>query len=99
MSISGESIVCSSPNETFILHERPSGSTVSWTRSSNLSYVSGQGTDKYTVKAYSSASGTAWVQAAISGDCSNVTIRYNIDWVGKVLPLNMRLTDRTTGMP
>ncbi|GAH58543.1 unnamed protein product, partial [marine sediment metagenome] len=38
-------------------------------------------------------------QAAISGDCGNVTIRYNIDWVGKVLPLDIRLIDRTTGMP
>lgn len=64
-----------------------------------MSYVSGQGTDNYTVKAYSSASGTGWVQAAISVDCGNVTIRYNIDWVGKVLPLDIRLTDRTTGMP
>ncbi|GAH15323.1 unnamed protein product, partial [marine sediment metagenome] len=98
MSVTGPSIVCTS-NSTFTLHNRPSGTTVNWTKSSNLSYVSGQGTDNYTVKAYSSASGTGWVQAAITVDCGNVTIRYNIDWVGKVLPLDIRLIDRTTGMP
>jgi len=99
ISISGPSIVCTS-NSTFTLHNRPPGTTVNWTRDTyHLDYVSGQGTDNYTVKARSSVYGTAWVQAAISGNCGNVTIRYNIDWVGKVLPLDIRLTDRTTGMP
>jgi bacillolysin len=89
ISISGESIVCSSPNETFILHDRPSGTTVNWTKSSNLAYVSGQGTDNYTVKAQPSASGSGWVQANIStGNCDDVTIRKDIDWVGVAAQVN-----------
>jgi hypothetical protein len=81
--ITGTEIVCYSPNETFTLHNYPSGSSVSWTNSSNLTYVSGQGTDNYTVKAHPSASGAGWVEATISGDCADATIRKDIDWVGK----------------
>ncbi|GAH60973.1 unnamed protein product, partial [marine sediment metagenome] len=46
--ITGPSLVCTS-NSTFTLHNRPSGTTVNWTKSSNLQPVSGQGTDNYTV--------------------------------------------------
>ncbi|MEA3451851.1 MAG: hypothetical protein U9Q83_08100, partial [Bacteroidota bacterium] len=45
----GTNSVCKS-NSTFTLHNRPSGSTVTWTKSGNLTYVSGQGTDFYTVR-------------------------------------------------
>ena len=54
--VTGPFIVCTS-NSTFTLHNRPPGTTVNWTRSSNLSYVSGQGTDNYTVKAHHYAPG------------------------------------------
>ncbi|NHB69961.1 hypothetical protein, partial [Perlabentimonas gracilis] len=43
VSISGSTTVCNT-NTTFTLSNVPAGSTVSWTRSSNLAYVSGQGT-------------------------------------------------------
>jgi len=81
--ITGSDIVCYSPNETFTLHNRPSTTSVSWTNSSILTYVSGQGTDNYTVKATPSAAGPGWVQATISGDCGDATIRKDNIWVGK----------------
>ena len=71
-TISGPFSVCTT-NTTFTLSNVPAGSTVSWTRSSNLAYVSGQGTGTYRVKATSSTtSGPGWVQAVVSGPCGDL---------------------------
>jgi len=79
--ISGDSTVCSS-GTTFTLNNRPSDATVSWINSSNLVYVSGQGTDNYTVKAANSTtSGSGWVKAIVSSSCGNDTIEKDV-WVG-----------------
>ena len=64
--ISGSSNVCSSNNQTYTLHNRPTGVSVTWSRSSNLNYVSGQGTDNYTVVGDGS-NGSGWVKATING--------------------------------
>jgi len=74
IDITGSTSVCSS-NSTFTIHNRPPNTTISWTRSSNLAYVSGQGTDNYTVRAI--RNGNGWVQASVNG----VTFRKNV-WVG-----------------
>jgi len=80
--ISGTDIICTS-NSMFTLQNRPSGTTVSWTNSSNLTYVSGQGTDNYTVRAASStAIGVGWVKAIVSNSCGNNTLEKTV-WVGK----------------
>ncbi len=79
--ITGPSIVCTS-NTTFTLHNRPPVYSVNWTKSTNLRYVSGQGSDNYIVKAAPLAAGPGWVEATISGDCGAVTVRKDIDWVG-----------------
>lgn len=72
LSISGPTTVCNT-NTTFTLNNMPAGYTVSWTRSSNLAYVSGQGTGTYRVKAASSTtSGPGWVQAVVSGPCGDL---------------------------
>jgi len=83
MSITGTSLVCSS-NSTFTLHNRPSGTTVDWTPSSNLTEVTGDGTDNYTVRAPSpSTYGSGWVQATINSSCGTITLpNWNV-WVGK----------------
>jgi len=82
MSVTGPSIVCSS-NSTFTLHDCPIDTTVNWTESINLLYVSGQGTDYYTVRAHPYGSGGGWVQANITaGSCDAIPIHYVIDWVG-----------------
>ena len=53
-NISGPATVCTS-NSTFTLDNFPSGASVNWTHSNNLSYVSGQGTLNYTVSAISNS--------------------------------------------
>ncbi len=79
--ISGDSIVCTT-NSTFTLNNRPPGATVSWMHSSNLTYVSGKGTDNYTVKAASSTtSEMGWVQAIVNSGYGNDTIEKDV-WVG-----------------
>ena len=80
--ISGPTTVCTS-NSTFTLNNPPPGATVNWTKSSNLSYVSGQGTNNYTVKAVSSStSGAGWVEAEISvTGCGDITVSKDF-WVG-----------------
>ncbi len=79
--ITGPSTVCTT-NSTFTLNNRPSGTTVSWTHSSNLAYVSGQGTDNYTVKAAnSSVKGAGWVKATVSSSYGSQTITKKT-WVG-----------------
>jgi hypothetical protein len=76
--ISGSSTVCSS-NSTYTIQNRPSGSTIVWTQSINLVYVSGQGTNNYTVKANSSStSGLGWVRANVNGTLFEKTF-----WIGK----------------
>lgn len=87
-SISGSSPVChvTQPlNGTdFILSNLPQNSTASWTTSSNLTIVSGQGTTTLRVKASSSStSDRGWVEALITTPCgSPPPIRYNV-WAGK----------------
>jgi len=96
--ITGSSTVCTS-NSTFILQNRPSGTSVSWSKGPYLSYVSGQSTDNYTVKASSSiSSGSSWVKATIPTDLDTIVFEKNI-WVGKVLSNGLRLIDRMTGYP
>lgn len=80
-SISGDSTVCTS-GSTFTLNNPPPNVTVNWTQSNNLTYVSGQGTDNYVVKATTWASDSGWVQASISGDFGNINIRKDDFWVG-----------------
>ncbi|MDX9848715.1 MAG: C25 family cysteine peptidase, partial [Tenuifilaceae bacterium] len=81
LSISGPTTVCTS-NTTFTLNNLPAGSTVSWSHSSNLAYVSGQGTPGFTVKATSlRVNGAGWVQALVSTACGSDTVANNV-WVG-----------------
>jgi len=82
-TIGGAATVCTT-NSTFTIQNRPPNTTIQWTQSSNLSYVSGQGTNNYTVKATSSTtSGNGWVQATIStAACGSLpVIRWTV-WVG-----------------
>ena len=80
--ITGPSVICTS-NSTFALQHRPPSSTVSWTRSTNLRYVSGQGTDNYTVKAYWYSAGWGGVQAIITSTCGETIISISkAAWVG-----------------
>ncbi len=81
-SVSGSSLVCFS-GEAFTLTNLPANSTVSWSQSSNLTTISGQGATIYTVRANDgSTNGSGWVEAAVTTPCGTVPpIRYNV-WVG-----------------
>ncbi len=81
--ITGPSYVCTS-NATFTLHNRSPGSTVSWSKSKfNLVYVSGQGTDQYTVRASSNdVKSSGYIRATITGSCGDTLLQKNV-WVGR----------------
>ena len=63
-SISGTTVVCPS-NRTFTLQNLPPNGNINWTKSNNLAYVSGQGTDSYTVRAINSTTNGAGTISAI----------------------------------
>jgi hypothetical protein len=74
--ISGPSAVCS--NSTFTFNNVPTGCSVSWSQSINLSYVSGQNTNSYVVMP--NGNGNGWVQATIIGTpCGSVILpKFNV---------------------
>ncbi len=74
--VSGSSTICT--EETYTLSGVPSGHTITWTKSSNLTYISGQNTANYTVKATPNTAGSMWVEAAVSGPCGVMTFRKNL---------------------
>lgn len=79
--IGGPNTVCTA-NASYVLESHPAGTTITWTRSSNLQYVSGQGTTNYVVRATTGGTGPGWVEANIASGCGNTTIRRNITSVG-----------------
>ena len=69
-------------NTTFTFNNCSFVSSISWTHSNNLVYVSGQGTENYTVQAVScSVSEMGWVQAIVNSGYGNDTIKKDV-WVG-----------------
>jgi len=77
-SISGQSVVCSS-GTTFTVNNQPSGCSVSWTSSANLSPSSASG-NPATFKA--NGNGAGWVQATVRSGCGDVTLPQKAVWVG-----------------
>ena len=75
----GESVICSS-NSAYILQNLPSGCTISWNKSPNISYVSGQNTNNYVVKA--NGNGQGWVEATVNSDCGNPILLQKTVWLG-----------------
>ncbi len=77
--ISGSSIVCTSNNSTFTLHNAPTNSTIIWTYSNNLTQVGGNTGTTYTVKAKNSyVNSQEWVKATVNGVEFKKTF-----WIGK----------------
>jgi hypothetical protein len=62
-AISGPNTICSS-NATFNIANAPAGSTVTWNKSTNITYVSGQSTPSYIVKM--GTKGNGFVTATVS---------------------------------
>lgn len=82
--VSGPTIACTC-NTTFTINNMPEGTTVSWSHDPNLlTYVSGQGTLTYTVKAINSlTNGSGWVRATLNGPFGEIVLPDYIFWVGK----------------
>lgn len=82
--MSGSNLVCSSGTQ-FTINNLPSGYTVSWTYSSNLTSYYG-GTNFIALKANSNGSG--WVKATLIGTCGSIVLlQYNV-WVGTPLTIS-----------
>lgn len=82
LSISGSTTVCST-NTIFTLNNLPSSASVIWSHSSNLLYVSGQGTASYTVKAANpNISGSGWITAKVVYGSRSFTLPSKNIWVG-----------------
>lgn len=85
-TITGPATVCTT-NSTFTLQNRPPNSTVVWSRSSQLDYVSGQGSSNYTVKASSNHTPqSGWVTATITG-CGTLPAIQKDFWIGHPLDI------------
>lgn len=73
-SISGPSLLCTSEN--YSINNIPSGATITWSSSSNISRVSSQGSNPCTFEKYSNGKGT--INASITSDCENYNISYEV---------------------
>gem|GEM_PF-1654731 len=67
LNITGPQTICGG-TQTYSIANIPTGSTITWTLSSNLSLVSGQGTSSIQVQA-SVSSGQGTIQATITNPC------------------------------
>ena len=77
-SSTGSNPVCISSDATFTFQNRPSGVSITWTKSSNFQQISVNNTDNYVVRG--STSGDGWVTATLSSGCGAVTTKSI--WVG-----------------
>lgn len=83
ISVSGPSLLCNNAQATYALSNVPSGASVTWSHSSNLSIVSGQGTSSLEVFATEYIGGTnGWVQAEVVGNCGNALLDPYSMWIG-----------------
>ena len=72
--ITGPGAVCD--QATYTVNSAPSGASFSWTTSSNLTQISGQGTNTFTV-ASSDEPGTAWIDVVIdNGSCGTAAVNH-----------------------
>ena len=84
--ISGNDLVCYSPNRTYTVSGYPGGSTFSWTKSANLTQVGGSTSSTYTVHALSpSTSSEGYVQVSVTKSSCNWS-KQKENWVGKPAP-------------
>jgi hypothetical protein len=99
-NISGSGPVCYSSNNTFSMNGETTGLSFSWTKSSNLTAVSGSSSSTYTVKAASSStSGEGWVRVTIMND-GNETIDTREKHIKINLPAEENVTfDPVDGTP
>lgn len=79
LAVNGPAVTCS--GASFTASNVPSGGSLMWTRSSNLSYISGQGTSNYSVSVTSP--GQAWVKVRFDQSCGTTMEIQKDLWNGK----------------
>jgi hypothetical protein len=72
--ISGPKVLCT--NGDYAISNVPAGATITWTPSSNVNMVSGQGSNPCTFELLSNGNGT--ISASISSDCENYVLTYAV---------------------
>lgn len=70
-SISGPDLVCSS-GASFSVSNLPSGATITWSQSSNITRTSSQGSNPCTFT--STGSGEGWIGATVTTGCGDITL-------------------------
>jgi hypothetical protein len=78
-TLTGKSVLCTNEQTTFTLNNTTNSTNVVWSFTGNVAYVSGQGTNNFTVRANGSGAGT--VTATIIGNPDN-TILTKSFWIG-----------------
>lgn len=82
--ITGDNIVCYNTNKTYNLSNCPTGASVSWSKSSRLSWVGTPSGTSCTVRALSSSTfGAGWVKATVTNTDNTVLYVTKNVWVGK----------------
>lgn len=77
-TISGQTTICSS--ETYTVNDVPTGCTVYWTSSLNITLPTDRTTNS--IVATANGSGSGWVQATINSTCGSVTLPQFPIWAG-----------------
>ncbi|MCF6332208.1 MAG: hypothetical protein L3J11_02905 [Draconibacterium sp.] len=82
--VTGDNVLCST-NETYICTNMPAGSSVTWSKSSNIS--GGSAGTPTSFSQNGSSSGSGWIQATITSTCSSSqSLPQKTVWVGEPDP-------------
>ena len=79
-TVSGPTLLCTSAQGTYTLSNVPTGASVNWTKSSNLTIISQSG-NSLTVQAPSTNGTTGWVRPTITGTCGDVELGSQTVWI------------------
>jgi hypothetical protein len=82
---SGATLLCNNSQATYTLSNIPPEHSITWTKSSNLIIMSGQGTNSLTVKgmSFGNYGSQGWIKATLNGPCGIITIDPYDIWVDK----------------
>jgi bacillolysin len=93
-TISGSNVVCSSEGAYTVIN-LPSGATITWSSSSNISINSSQGSNPCTFSAF--GSGQGWIKATLNNGCGSEIVIQKDVWVGSpVFSITRGITESET---
>jgi hypothetical protein len=80
VTITGTYNFCINSNATYTINNVPAGTSILWTFSSNVTYVSGQGSTQLVVRGNSGGSGS--IGATLTGECGEIQVPQRLIKVG-----------------